>query len=260
MVSVPCPHCLLRYVLGGDAQELQAFHQRQREELDEKENERIFDVIRGDARRRKAAGQEDTWVPNRAARKRGMPLGHVPAGFSGAMAASQDDDLDDGLSGDVGADRAAERLERLKWLQERRQLEVEQAQQDLQEQDADAVEHRADADGATRAPIRRFHSRTAPALVAFSRQLSGVNPNGAPKAPAAASAGGDTVEEVNEAVSTETGDAAKRWRKLNAVMKLTRSYTCSPTHLNAHLATFILPAVVFVLNPLWFGQAGEAIR
>ena len=106
--------------LGLNPEEMQQFFQRQREELEEKENERILDVIRGDARRRKAAGQEDSWVPNAGARRRGhAALGQVPAGFSTQGMQEFADDMEDGLEGDAAAmaERAAERMARLKYFQ-----------------------------------------------------------------------------------------------------------------------------------------------
>jgi hypothetical protein len=158
---------------------MQDFFQKQREEMDEKEAERILDIIRGDARRRKAAGQEDSWVPNRSARYRGMSLGQVPAGFSTATQQAFDDDLDELPEGDAAAmaARAAARMERLRWIAERKQLEAEQAQLESEEQAA-AMDIRVEADGA--APVRRFNSRAAPSLAAFSRQLSGVFPSAPP--------------------------------------------------------------------------------
>jgi hypothetical protein len=106
--------------LGLNPEEMQQFFQRQREELEEKENERILDVIRGDARRRKAAGQEDSWVPNAGARRRGhAALGQVPAGFSTQGMQEFADDMEDGFEGDAAAmaERAAERMARLKYFQ-----------------------------------------------------------------------------------------------------------------------------------------------
>jgi hypothetical protein len=201
-----------------DVQELQALFQRQRDDMEDEADKRILDIIRGDARRRKAAGQEDTWVPNRAARQRGMALGQVPAGFSGAMIASQEDGFEDGQEGDAGADQALAlaRMERLKWLAERKQLEVQQAQQEQEQQEAEVVE----ADGSSRTTIRRGNSRAAPALLAFSRQLSGVNPSAAPKANAEAPAGGESEDAPAEKVAEDTGAGAKRWRKVNAVLRL----------------------------------------
>lgn len=210
-------------------QELQEFHQKKRDEADEKENERILDIIRGDSRRRKAAGQEDSWVPNRAARQRGMTLGQVPAGFTGAMMQNEDDDFEDGVEGDtaLSAARAAERMERLKWIQERKQLEVEQAQQEQQEHEAE-VDTRVETDGTSRvaAPIRRFNSRAAPALAAFSRQLSGVKPSAVPKINTEAEAGADGGEEVDPATGAAGG--AKRWRnKVNAATAFSLTRSCS---------------------------------
>jgi hypothetical protein len=208
--------------LGLDPQEMQEYFQRQREEMDEKENERILDVIRGDARRRKAAGQEDAWVPNRAARQRGMVLGQVPAGFSSAMLEQQGEDLDEGLEGDaaVSAARAAERMERLKWIQEQRLLEVEKAQKELEEQEA-LAEARAEGVNVSRpgAPIRRFNSRSAPALAAFSRQLSTMAQTSAPKPGATVEAG---VGETAGAEGAAAGSSARRWRKIGAAVSILR--------------------------------------
>jgi hypothetical protein len=195
--------------------------------MDEKENERILDVIRGDARRRKAAGQgEDNWVPNRAARQRGMALGQVPVGFSGAMLQSQEDELEEGMEGDPAtqAARAAERIERLKWLQERKQLEVEEAQAEIeQEQEGAEADARVDADTSSRATIRRHNSRAGPSLSAFSRQLSGVYPATSSKAAAAgAEAGGGDSKESGDGVHG-AGNGASRWRKVNSVVSLLRS-------------------------------------
>lgn len=198
--------------------------------MDEKENEHILDVIRGDARRRKvAAGQEEHWVPNRAARQRGMALGQVPVGFSGAMLQSQEDELEEGLERDPAtqAARAAERIERLKWLQERKQLEVEQAQAEIeQEQEGAEADTRVEADASSRATIRRHNSRAGPSLSAFSRQLSRVYPAAAPRAAAAdAEAGGGDVKESEErAQGADNG--ARRWRRVNAAVSLLRSVGC----------------------------------
>lgn len=131
---------------------------------------------------------------------------------------NEDDDFEDGVEGDtaLSAARAAERMERLKWIQERKQLEVEQAQQEQQEHEAE-VDTRVETDGTSRvaAPIRRFNSRAAPALAAFSRQLSGVKPSAVPKINTEAEAGADGGEEVDPATGAAGG--AKRWRnKVNA--------------------------------------------
>ncbi len=205
-------------------QELQALFQRQREDMENEEDKRILDIIRGNVRRRKAAGQEDNWVPNRAARQRGMAFGQVPAGFSGAMIATQDDDLEDGQEGDAGVNQAlvTARLERLKWLAERKQLEVQQAQEEQEQQEAEVVDPRVEADGANRATIRRNVSRSVPTLLAFSRQLSGVNPSAAPKANAESPAGGEGGDAAVEQAAADkgAGAGARRWRKVNAVLKL----------------------------------------
>jgi len=212
--------CIVSFCWFGCAQELQAFYQKQREEAEEKENEQILDVIRGDARRRKAAGQEDSWVPNRAARQRGMALGQVPVGFTGAMMQNEDDDFEDAADGDttMSAAHAAERMERLKWIQGRKQLENEQAQQEQEKNDAE-VDIRVETDGTSRgaAPIRRFNSRSAPALSAFSRQLSGVKPSAAPKI----EIGGEEGEDADPVAAAAGG--AKRWRKVSNAFSLTRS-------------------------------------
>lgn len=210
-------------------QELQALFQRQREDMENEEDKRILDIIRGNVRRRKAAGQEDNWVPNRAARQRGMAFGQVPAGFSGAMIATQDDDFEDGQEGDAGVNQAlaAARLERFKWLAERKQLEVQQAQEEQEQQEAEVVDSRVEADGANRATIRRNVSRSVPTLLAFSRQLSGVNPSAANPSAAikaideapAGGEGGDTIVEKGDA-DKGAGAGARRWRKVNAVLKL----------------------------------------
>jgi hypothetical protein len=192
--------------------------------MENEEDKRILDIIQGHMRRRKAAGQEDNWVPNRAARQRGKGLVQVPSGFSGAMIATQDDDLEDGQEGDAGVNQAlaTARLERLKWLAERKQLEVQQAQEEQEQQEAEVVEPRVEPDGANRATIRRNVSRSVPTLLAFSRQLSGVNPSAAPKANAEASAGGEGGDAAVEqaAADKEAGAGARRWRKVNAVLKL----------------------------------------
>ena len=221
-------------------QELQEFFQKQREETDEKENQRILDVIRGDVRRRKAAGQEDSWVPNRAARQRGMALGQVPVGFSGAMLQNQDDELEDGQEGDAAASaaRAAERVERIKWLQEQKQRDLEKAQLELEELEAkEATNHtRTDADLSSRSTIRRVNSRTGPSLAAFGRQLSGVFQGSGQKPKvalgdaavaegkgrvAADGGGGGNETAVAEVEVVEGGDGAstaRHWRKVNTMV------------------------------------------
>jgi hypothetical protein len=205
-------------------QELQALIQRQREDMENEEDKRIFDIIRGNVRRRKAAGQEDNWVPNRAARQRGMGIGQVSVGFPGAMIPTQEDDLEDGQEGDAGVNQAlaTRRLERLKWLAERKQLEVQQAQEEQDQQEAEVVEPRVEPDGANRTTIRRNVSRSVPALLAFSRQLSGVNPSAAPKATAETPAGGEGGDAAVEQAAADkgAGAGARQWRKVNAVLKL----------------------------------------
>ena len=221
-------------------QELQEFFQKQREETDEKENQRILDVIRGDVRRRKAAGQEDSWVPNRAARQRGMALGQVPVGFSGAMLENQDDELEEGQEGDAAASaaRAAERVERIKWLQEQKQRDLEKAQLELEELEAkEATNHtRTEADLSSRSTIRRVNSRTGPTLAAFGRQLSGVFQGSGQKPKVAlgdaavaegkgrvaADGGGGGNETAGAEVEVvEGGDGAstaRLWRKVNTML------------------------------------------
>jgi hypothetical protein len=43
------------------------FNMDQEEEDEAKITERIMDVVRGESRRRKTAGQDATWIPNRSA-------------------------------------------------------------------------------------------------------------------------------------------------------------------------------------------------
>lgn len=159
-------------------------------------------------------------MPNRAARQRGMVLGQVPAGFSSAMLEQQGEDLDESLEGDaaVSAARAAERMERLKWIQEQRLLEVEKAQKEQEEQQA-LGEARLEASNAGRpgAPIRRFNSRSAPALAAFSRQLSTMAQASAPKPGAAAKAGRVETAGTAPAEGAAAGSAG-RWRKIGAAV------------------------------------------
>ena len=211
--------------LGLDPQEMQEFYQRQREEMDEKENERILDVIRGDARRRKAAGQEDSWVPNRAARQRGLAFGQVPAGFSSASQGQQGEDMEEGLEGDAAiiAARAAERMERLKWIQEQRQVEFEKAQKEREEQEATSGATAGSSIPA--AGLRRAISRSVPSLAVFSRQLSATiqsaPPNAKPNS-AAETGSGDGVAAGADPKGLGTGAGARRWRKLNAAFSLMR--------------------------------------
>ena len=115
--------------------------------------------------------------------------------------------------------------------QEQKLAEVRERQRELQEQEQADMEGSAPVGGA--APIRRFNSRAAPALAAFSRQLSGVHagsattPKAAPATVVVGDGSGAGVEEPADAnvadATVVTAGAAKRWGTLKSAMTLGRA-------------------------------------
>ena len=110
--------------------------------------------------------------------------------------------------------------------QEQKLAEARELQRELQEQEQADMEGSAPVGGA--APIRRFNSRAAPALAAFSRQLSGVHagsattPKAAPATIVVGDGSGAGVEEPADATVVTAG-AAKRWGTLKSAMTLGRA-------------------------------------
>jgi hypothetical protein len=140
-------------------------HMQLQDEDEQKITERILDVVRGDARRRRVAQQEDGgWIPNKHARARnmygedgdedGIDLQDMPA-------AGDDDDREESAAINA-AILARQRIERMKFLQQKR------AQEALDEEEAEAP----DVQATTNAALARKAS--GPSLSAFARSISNV--------------------------------------------------------------------------------------
>ena len=142
------------------------FHMQQEEEDEQKITDRIMDVVRGEARRRKAAGQDESWIPNRNARQRLMNQGEEDAAFdimNKLSGVGDDEEAQADLAAQLAAQYARDSISRRKFAAEQAALKLAQNQPD---DDEDA------APAAPPAPIRR--SVTGPSLSAFTRQLSTV--------------------------------------------------------------------------------------
>eukprot|EP00960_Hanusia_phi_P027506 746864-Hanusia_phi.AAC.7 len=159
-----------------DPQGLRDFHQQVQDDDEQKQTDKILDVIRGESRRRKAMAQGEQWIPNRAARMRNMMNDEGDlANLLGEMGGVGEDEQEQ-IDFQVQAIRVKERVERLKWIQEKRALD---AAKEL-EPEAEEKENAA----AKAAPTMRRSFSTGPALSAFTRQLSKAEHNvGEPSRP-----------------------------------------------------------------------------
>jgi hypothetical protein len=130
--------------------------------------ERILDVVRGEARRRTAAKENDEWIPNRGARER---LQNAYGGGRGGADRPDGDDAEEVLDGDeeeeearIAAVLANERLERLRFIQQARELQMQAESGDEQEEARQP---------ARPAPMVRKVSCAVPSLAEFGSKLTG---------------------------------------------------------------------------------------
>lgn len=135
------------------------------DEDDQMVTDRIMDVIQGNARRKRAlANEQDGWVPNAKARKRTFNGDGEEVDDSQEQSVGigllDDDQLEDAAA-QMSAEAARQRVERLKFIQQKR------AQEAMNEPDDDEQELPAHN------PLTRKVSTCAP-LSAFVRSLSNV--------------------------------------------------------------------------------------
>lgn len=131
--------------------------------------EKILDVVRGESRRRKAARENDEWIPNRGARER---LQNAHGGSRDAADRPEGEENEEALEGEdeeeearIAAVLANQRLERLRFIQQAKELQKQEESGD--EGEAAALQP------VRAAPLVRKVSCAVPSLAEFGSKFAG---------------------------------------------------------------------------------------
>ena len=158
-----------KYAGEVDPELLRQAHMDMTDQDEKRMTERILEVVRGDARRRKATRENDDWIPNRGARERLQHAGFRERGGADGSAGKDDEEEmpleEEEEQARIAAVLAKERLERLRFIQQAREL---------QQQAASSGDEEDDARQPTRpAPLVRKTSCAVPSLAEFGSKFAG---------------------------------------------------------------------------------------